>query len=165
MTNTIIVIVAIATLIVLGLITVLNILTQEKRKLDITWSKLDKALIKRRDTVPYLLESARISDPRWKSLKDARAALLSNQIPARQRIELEEKLGNAIEALIAIAKTDESVRTDTGFLESKKDLRKDIPTEINPLIAKWTADAEKYNDKLELFPYSIAAKIFRQHAV
>ena len=161
MTNAIIVIVAIASLIVLGLVTVLNILNQEKSHLDAIWAKLNKAWVVRRDTVPYLLESTRDDDPRWKALKDARATLLSIHIPSRERIELEEKLGNAIEAMVSVAKTHDSIRTDTGFLEAKKDLRKDLPTEIEPLIEKWTVAAEEYNDKLKVFPYSVAVKIFR----
>ena len=161
MVNTIIIITALAMLLVLFMLTMWSVLAQEKTQAEAAWDELDKVWVKRRDTVPYLLESARIDDGRWKALKDKRTQLMSNQIERRQRLDLEEQLGNAIEAMIAVAREHEEVRHSTGFMEAEKDLRKDIPVEIDEVWRKFKASAEDYNDKLVKFPYIIAAKVFR----
>lgn len=169
MKDFIVLVITIFTLVVLFALTLLNILRQHKNKADAAWNELDKQLIIRRDTVPCLLESARIQAgseadgpfKRWEMLKNMRSELLKNNLPRDKRLDLEIKLGNAIEALCAIAKEHPEIGKDTIFLESEKDLRRDTAVEIKKAYEKWTVCSGEYNDKLHKFPYIVPAKIFR----
>jgi len=156
MTKTLI-ISAIIILILLSVLTLLNVLLQYKKKEESAWVELEKVFIKRRDMVPLILESARIDDPRWAALKDKREKLLKNESDKQIRLELENQFENAISAFIAVA---DGIR-DSVFLEAKKDLLKDIRQEIDPAMKKYLDCSRELNDKLNKFPYSIAAKIFR----
>ncbi|OIP80739.1 hypothetical protein COW94_04695 [Candidatus Peregrinibacteria bacterium CG22_combo_CG10-13_8_21_14_all_44_10] len=165
MTNVLIISITIIVLAVLFVFTMLNVLSSYKTKVDAAWDELDKIWIQRRDTVPYLLETARIDDSRWKALKDKRAELMQFEIDKTTRIELEEQLGNAIAAMIAVAREHEDIKRDTGFLEAEKDLRKDLQVFIDESTKKFEEYAAEYNDKITQFPYIIAAKIFRLHRI
>ena len=123
MVNTIIIITALAMLLVLFMLTMWSVLAQEKTQAEAAWDELDKVWVKRRDTVPYLLESARIDDGRWKALKDKRTQLMSNQIERRQRLDLEEQLGNAIEAMIAVARASWKQKKICGKIFPWKSMR------------------------------------------
>src|SRR3989339_1755812 len=149
--NAIIIVVALVVLAILFMLTMLNVLAHDKTHADAAWDELDKAWIKRRDTVPYLLESVRLDDGRWEALKEKRAELLRNDLKKEERLKLEEELGNAIEAMIAIAREHKEIRQDTGFLEAEKDLRKDIPAEIDIMVEKFKKNAQDYNDKTKKF--------------
>lgn len=165
MTNILIISITIIVLAMLFVLTMLNVLSSYKTKADAAWDELDKIWIQRRDTVPYLLETARIDDTRWKALKDKRAELMKFEIDREKRIVLEEQLGNAIAAMIAVARGHEDTSRDTGFLEAEKDLRKDLQVFIDEGTKKFIDFAAEYDDKINKFPYIIAAKIFRLHKV
>ncbi|MFA6528575.1 MAG: LemA family protein [Candidatus Gracilibacteria bacterium] len=161
MTDLLVLTVMVFTLGVLFILTMLNVLHQHKNKAEAAWNELDKQLIIRRDTIPCLLESARIKDPRWDNLKNMRTELLNNQIDKSHRLELELKLGNAIEALIATANEYENIHKDTVFLEASKDLKRDTAVEIKKAYDKWLVYSGEYNDKRKKFPYIVAAKLMR----
>jgi len=159
--NILIILVAASVLAVLFALTMLNVLAGYKVQAEAAWDELDKVWIQRRDTIPYLLEAARIDDSRWKTLKDKRAELMRFDMEKKKRLDLEEQLGNAIAAMIAIAREHDEIKHDTGFLEAEKDLRKDLQIEIDERSKKFKEYATEYNDKIGQFPYIIAAKIFR----
>ena len=146
---------------VLFMLTMVNVLNQYKHKADAAWNELDKQLIIRRDTVPCLLQSARIQDKRWAMLRDMRTELLKNDIPKDKRLDLEIKFGNAIEALLAIARNHEQINKNTSFLEAEKDLRHDTAVDIRAAYDKWEKYSREYDEKISKFPYSNASKIFR----
>ncbi len=163
--NILIAVVTVFVLAILFALTMLNVLSGHKTQVEAAWDELDEIWIKRRDTVPYLLETARIDDSRWKTLKDKRTELLAFEIERSKRLELEEHLGNAIAALIATAREHDDIKHDTGFLEAEKDLRKDYQVEIDEKMKKFEDYAAEYNDKINKFPYIIAAKIFKLHKI
>lgn len=150
--------------VLLGLffLTLLNVLKQTRDKAEAAWEELDKIWVRRRDIVPYLLETAHLQEgERWQGLKNLRAELLDNHIPTDKRQELEEKFENAIEAFIAIAREHEDIRHDVGFLEAEKDLRKDIHAEIEQAKKLYEGAQAEYDDKSGKFPYIIAAKFIK----
>lgn len=153
----ILIISTVITLLLLFELTMLNVLMQYKNKTNAAWSELLKALVKRRDMVPLLLESARTDDSRWAALKTKREELLNNRIGKDAKLELEKQFGNAIEAFVAIVKDNKN----SVFHEAKKDLLKDIHEEIAPAMQKYLNYSTEFNDKLKEFPYIMAAKIFR----
>ncbi|MBU1019089.1 MAG: LemA family protein [Patescibacteria group bacterium] len=159
MTNFLIILATMFFLAIMLLAAAFSIMREYKRKMDLAWDKLDKLLVYRRDVVPYLLENSRIDDGRWKALKDKRIELLKNNISRSERLDLEVQLGNAIEALIAIAREHDEISSNTNFLEAKKD----IMVEIDEALKAYEEAEKEYNDKKEKFPYSVAASA-RQRA-
>lgn len=161
MTNLLIAAVTVIFLFILFMLTMLNVLHQYKNKMDAAWDELDKLWVRRRDIVPYLLENTRTEDPRWKALKNKRIELLKNNIPKKERVDLEDQLENAIAAMIVVAREHDDIRRNTNFLEAEKDLRKDILTEIEGAKKIYEEAKQEYDDKSGEFPYIMAAKLIR----
>ena len=154
--------VAVLFLCLLLFLTMLNSLSLKKKEIDQEWRKLDRVFEKRRDTVPYLLETARINAPEWGNLKKWRTELMRNNIPRDERLELEEKMQNAAEALIVTAREHDEIRRDTGFLEAEKDIRKDMVVEIEEAQQSYEQKQQNFNDKLKKFPYIMASGFIRK---
>jgi len=155
MNDLIILFITFGVLLVLFMLTIINVLSHHKHKADAAWNELDRFLVVRRDTVPCMLESARIKDTRWNALMKLRNELMKNGIDRTERIDLEVKLGNAIEAFSAVAKEYESVAKNTVFLEAEKDLRKDTAVDIKKAYEKWRGYEQEYQGKRQSFPYNL----------
>ena len=107
---------------------------------------------KRRDTVPYLLESARAAaepDDTWRKLAADRAEFMVPQ-NYQKELEFEQILQRYLSAL--------DFRT-LNFLDAKKDIQ-----ELSRLIEQQKQDRQaaidRFNERRKQFPYSLASGIF-----
>lgn len=113
---------------------------------------LQRDFEKRRDTVPYLLESARAAgEPTdtWRKLVEDRAQFQNPQ-PYEKELEFERQLNSYLGAA--------SFRT-VNFLDAKKDIE-----ELSRLIEKQKEERlqsiHRFNERRKQFPYSLASGIF-----
>ena len=113
---------------------------------------LQKDFEKRRDTVPYLLEGARqAGEPTdtWRRLAEDRAQFHKHQ-SYQKELEFEKTLHNYLQSA--------NFRT-VHFLDAKKDIE-----ELSVLIEQQKQDRivamNRFNERCEQFPYSLAKIIF-----
>lgn len=113
---------------------------------------LMKDLAKRRDAVPYLLESARQeAEPgdAWRRLVELRTQFLEPTSYAKE-LEFEAALKNYL---------DQSPFKGVNFLDARKDIE-----ELSALIEQQKKDRieafSRFNERRKQFPYSLASAIF-----
>lgn len=108
---------------------------------------------KRRDTVPYLLESSRTeggeTTDAWRKLAEERAQFMTPQ-NLQKELEFEKVLHHYLSTV--------SHRT-LNFLDAKKDIE-----ELSKLIEQQKKDRQdalnRFNERRKQFPYSLSAAIF-----
>ncbi len=150
--NIFLLIIAAAVLGFTGLLWLRGSLLHELRDAKEKEAILKKDFEKRRDTVPYLLESARAaSEPTdsWRKLVEDRAQFQKAQ-PYEKELEFERSLHNYL--------SSNTIRT-VNFLEAKKDIE-----ELSQLIEKQKQERQdalsRFNERRKQFPYSLASGIF-----
>lgn len=156
MENIILIVIAALTLIFIWLIwlrhSLVYVLNQAERQRAI----LQTDLSKRRDIVPYLLESCRgeVDPGMWQKLLTARAEFHKDTEFAAEW-EFEKQLMHFIQ---------ETKVTSVSYLEAKKDI-----VEMATLIEKGkqglTNAVDEFNAKRKQFPYSLASAIFGLGAI
>lgn len=107
---------------------------------------------KRRDTVPYLLESIRAvaePDDTWRKLAADRAQFMTAQ-NYQKELEFEQILERYLSTL--------DFRT-LNFLEAKKDIE-DLSTLIETQKQDRKAAMDRFNERRKQFPYSVASMVF-----
>lgn len=126
-------------------------LLHELREAKESESILQRDFEKRRDTVPYLLESARTaeSSDAWRKLAQDRMVFQEAQ-PFSKELEFEK----SIETYLSTAS-----ERSLNFLEAKKDIE-----DLSDLIEKQKTERmqaiNRFNERRKQFPYSLASAIF-----
>jgi hypothetical protein len=152
MANLILVIIAIAVIIFTWLIWLRYILLHLLQESNHHLQVLKTDLLRRRDTVPYLLESYRKAEEpneTWHKILNARKQFNDPQ-PTEKEWEFEKELLHFLR--------DTHIKS-LNFLEAKKDI-----IDLTDLIEKEKlalgAANQTFNEKKKQFPYSIASAIF-----
>jgi len=113
---------------------------------------LKKDFEKRRDTIPYLLESARVSEPpsdTWLKLAHDRAWFHHSWSMEKEN-EFEETLKRYLQG---------SSLHSVNFLDAKKDIS-DLTTLIEKEKLALAEATDDFNRMRKQFPYSLAARLF-----
>lgn len=150
--NSILLLIAAAFILFIGLLWLRQNLLHELREAQSREAVLLKDFEKRRDIVPYLLESARsATEPTdtWRKLAEDRGQFMTAQ-NTQKELEFEQTLQRYLEST--------NVRT-LNFLEAKKNIE-----ELSTLIEEQKRDRQtamnRFNERRKQFPYSVASAIF-----
>jgi len=150
--NIFLLILALAILAFIGLLWLRHNLVTELHEARAREAVLNVDFQKRRDTVPYLLESIREggeSTDAWRHLVKARA-VFEKSATLQQELEFEKILHTYLSST--------TLRTQ-NFLEAKKDLE-----DLSVLIEQQKRDRQeaisRFNERCEQVPYSLARMIF-----
>lgn len=150
--NLFLIIIAAAVLLFTGLLWLRGVLLHELRDAKEKEAILKKDFEKRRDTVPYLLESARTSSEStdtWRKLAEDRMQFQKAQ-PYEKELEFERSLHSYLSSA--------NIRS-VNFLEAKKNIE-----ELSQLIEKQKQERQdalsRFNERRKQFPYSLASGIF-----
>jgi hypothetical protein len=129
-------------------------LNQKLRRLENKEKLLRQDLSKRRDIVPYLLESARMhneTDDSWFKLMESRKQFHKvGQSKLTDEWKFEEKLRQFL--------SEQQVK-NVSYLEAKKDISL-LSDRIETTKGQWTLALNSYNQVRNQFPYSLASAIF-----
>lgn len=150
--NIILLIIAALAILFMGLLWLRQNLLTELHEAESRAAILQRDFEKRRDTVPYLLESVRAADEpndTWRKLAEDRAIFMTEQ-SYQKELEFEQTLVRYLEAT--------QVRT-LNFLDAKKDIQG-----LSQLIEQQKLDRQaamnRFNERRKQFPYSVASAIF-----
>lgn len=150
--NIILLMIAFATLVFIGIIWLRQNLLHELREALSRQQVLMKDLAKRRDSIPYLLESAKKElepSDAWRRLVELRTQFLEPQTYAKE-LEIEA----ALKQYLA-----ENFFKSVNFLDARKDIE-----DLSQLIERQKQDRldafSRFNERRKEFPYSLASAIF-----
>jgi hypothetical protein len=154
MENIFLILIAVAAVLFVWLIWARQRLTHHLRSFQRRETLLFRDLRKRRDMVPYLLESFRSKHevtPQWMDLMERRKAFhASGHIPMKHEMEFEDTLLAFVQAYdiadVNYLDAEKNIKNMTGIIENSKH--------------DWQTEHESFNRLRKSFPYSIASAIF-----
>ena len=148
----------------IGAIAVLyNRLVRARNRVDTAWSDIDVQLQRRYDLVPRLVKAVDAYAKYEKATLEAVAELRAEamrQKDIRERGRTEEKLGEGMHRLIALAESYPDLKANENFLQLQGEL---VETENYLQFARryYNGSVREYNTMTESVPSNIVAGIFK----
>ena len=148
--------------IVLWGISVYNSLISLRNKTKDQWAQIDVQLKRRFDLVPNLVETvkgyAKHESETLEKVIQARNTYLTAKTPEEQ-MKADGELSSVISKLFALSEAYPDLKANTNFANLQSELS---TTEDKISYARqfYNDDVLKYNDKIEMFPSNIIAKMF-----
>src|SRR5215831_10600720 len=136
-----------------------NQMAIKKEAVNAAWSQVDVVLQRRADLIPNLVETvkgfAKHETEVFKSIADARAALISGRTP-QEKIAANQQLDSALSRLLVIAENYPQLKSNENFLR----LQDEIAGTENRIAVerrKYNETLQRYNTSIELFPDNLVA--------
>lgn len=153
------VLLAVAGVLVVGLIVVYNGLVRAKIRVDEAWSDITVQLKRRVDLIPNLVETvkgyAKHEKGVFEEVTKARAAVTSAS-SVQETAEADNMLTGALKSLFAVAEAYPDLKANENFLELQKELV-DTEDKIQAARRFYNASVRDYNTKIKVFPTVIFA--------
>ena len=153
------VLLAVAGVLVVGLIVVYNGLVRAKIRVDEALSDITVQLKRRVDLIPNLVETvkgyAKHEKGVFEEVTKARAAVTSAS-SVQETAEADNMLTGALKSLFAVAEAYPDLKANENFLELQKELV-DTEDKIQAARRFYNASVRDYNTKIKVFPTVIFA--------
>jgi LemA protein len=144
-------------------ITTYNKLVKLRARVKNAWAQIDVQLKKRYDLIPNLVETvkgyAKHENEVLTQVTRARASVGGAQTTA-EKIEANKELTGALSRLLVVAERYPELKANTNFMDLQNQL-KDIENKIAYSRQFYNDTVMNYNQKTEMFPSNIIAKIFK----
>lgn len=142
-----------------------NSLVKKRAKTQNSWSQIDVQLKKRYDLIPNLVETAKGYAAHEKEVltevADARASVgRINGNNTQEAIEANNKLSTAIGRLMMIVEKYPDLKANSNFMMLSSQLQ-EIEHKIALARQIYNDCVMDYNNKVQMFPSNIVAKIFK----
>ena len=145
-----------------GIITYNN-LTKWKNLVKEAFSTMDIYLKKRWDLIPNLVEIVKGYAQHEKDVLEKITELRTNnyeEMSKDKKININEQITNNLSKIVAIAENYPELKSSENFSQLSKDLTK-IEDEIANSRKYYNGTVRIYNNKIQMFPNNILAKLFR----
>ena len=155
------IIILLGIILVYGIITYNN-LTKWKNLVKEAFSTMDIYLKKRWDLIPNLVEIVKGYAQHEKDVLEKITELRTNnyeEMSKDKKININEQITNNLSKIVAIAENYPELKSSENFSQLSKDLTK-IEDEISNSRKYYNGTVRIYNNKIQMFPSSIIAKIF-----
>ena len=165
MTSLIIVIVLLL-LIGVFLMVTYNSLVILRQRVQNSWSQIDIQLKRRHDLIPNLVEIvkgyAKHEQETFEKVTAARTGAISAQ-NINEQLAAENILSGALKSLFAVAEAYPELKANTNFLELQSQLT-DTEDKISFARQFYNDTVQKFNTKIELFPFNLIAGFFFENS-
>lgn len=158
-----IIIIAVLVLLVLFVAMVYNKMVANKNRTLEAWSGVDVFLKKRYDVIPNLVETVKGYATHEKSTFDDitrhRAEAMGAKSP-EEKIESENKLGQSLMNLFAVAENYPELKANSNFMQLQQQLV-DLENDIEKSRRYYNGTVRENNTYIESFPSNIIAGLFK----
>ena len=157
-----IVIIVLIVLLLVFIIAVFNALIKLRNSVKDHWSQIDIQLKRRFDLIPNIVETvkayAKHEEETLKEVVEARN-LYEKSTTHEEAINADLKLNEYVPKLIALAEAYPELKANENFVHLQKELSE---TEDKIAYARqfYSDSVLKYNNKIQMFPNNIVAKLF-----
>jgi len=156
---------AIILVILLGIggkfVSIHNQLAVQQEAVKAQWADVDVVLQRRADLIPNLVNTvkgfAAHETEVYKSIADARAALISGRTP-QDKITANDQLSGALSRLLVVAENYPQLKSNENFLSLQNQLE-GSENRIAVERRKYNEALQTYNATLQLFPQNIVASL------
>ena len=152
----ILIVIAILLIIVLQMY---NNLVKKRNAVKQSKSGIDVYLNQRFDLIPNLVECVKGYSKHEQSIFTEIANLRTSYMNQSKDIKSAENLNNKMNQLIAVAENYPELKSSEQYLNLQKNLTK-IESQLQAARRIYNADVTNYNNKIELVPSNIIAKMF-----
>ncbi len=152
----ILIVIAILLIIVLQMY---NNLVKKRNAVKQSKSGIDVYLNQRFDLIPNLVECVKGYSKHEQSIITEIADLRTSYMNQSKDIKSAENLNNKMNQLIAVAENYPELKASEQYLNLQKNLTK-IESQLQAARRIYNADVTNYNNKIELVPSNIIAKMF-----
>ena len=155
-------VISILTITIIYVLLTYNKLIKLNNNVNEAFSTMDVSLKKRWDLVPNLVEIvkgyAKYESETLNQIINFRSGIYDN-LNNDEKLKTNEKITNEISKLLAMVENYPELKANENFLNLSKDL-KNIEDEISKSRRYFNAVVREYNNKVEMIPSNIIAKIF-----
>jgi len=159
------IVIAIVLVILLGFgakfVCIHNQLAVQQEALKAQWADVDVVLQRRSDLIPNLVNTvkgfAAHETEVYKSIADARAALISGRTP-QDKIAANDQLSGALSRLLVVAENYPQLKSNENFMSLQNQLE-GSENRIAVERRKYNEALQTYNATLQLFPQNIVASM------
>lgn len=148
---------------VIWMITIYNLLIQDRTRVLTAWSDIDVQLKRRHDLIPKLVDAVK----QYASYESATLAAVTELRVESERMDkisdkgrLESELGVKLHALLAIAEDYPELKANQGFLDLQYNLT-DVESHIQYARRYYNGAVRNLNVRIDSFPDMFVAKLFR----
>jgi LemA protein len=138
-----------------------NQLAVQQEAVKAQWADVEVVLQRRSDLIPNLVSTvkgfAAHETEVYKSIADARAALISGRTP-QEKIAANDQLSGALSRLLVVAENYPQLKSNENFLRLQDELS-GTENRISVERRKYNEALETYNATLQLFPQNIVASM------
>ena len=164
---TLYIIIGVIVIILLYVLITYNGLVKSNNLVKEAFSTMDVYLKKRWDLIPNLVEVVKAYAKYEKEIIEKITALRANAYESMSidnKINVNEQLTQDLSKIIAISENYPELKSSQNFIELSRDLTK-IEDEIANSRKYYNGTVRILNDKIQMFPSNIVAKIFGFHSV
>jgi LemA protein len=159
------IVIAIVLVILLGFgakfVSIHNQLAVQQEAVKAQWADVDVVLQRRSDLIPNLVNTvkgfAAHETEVYKSIADARAALISGRTP-QDKIAANDQLSGALSRLLVVAENYPQLKSNENFMSLQNQLE-GSENRIAVERRKYNEALQTYNATLQLFPQNIVASM------
>ncbi len=156
------VILAIITVVGIGVIGVYNSLVQLKNKVDEGWADIETQLKRRYDLIPNMVETvkgyAKHESKTLEAVTSARNIAMSAKTP-EEKIQAENALSGTLKTLFAVAENYPELKANENFMDLQGTLR-EVEEKLQLSRRYYNATVRDFNTKVEMFPNNLIANLF-----
>lgn len=157
------IVLVIAVLIVLFVISTNNTLVRLRNMVKNQWSQIDVLLKRRADLIPNLVETVKgYATHEKETLNDVIEARnkVASANTVNEGIEANAELSQALSRLMVVVEAYPELKANQNFLQLQESL-KETEDKISYARQFYNDAVNKYNNKVEMFPSSIVASLFK----
>ena len=153
-------------LLVLWVISIYNGLISSRQKVDNAWSQIDVQLQRRFDLIPNFVETVKGYMTHESETFEKITALRTswaNSSSVGEKAKLDGELSGALKTIMAVSENYPELKANENFKNLSNQLAK-IEEDIANSRKYYNGIVKIYNNKVEMFPSNIFAKIFGYHS-
>ncbi|MFA6272646.1 MAG: LemA family protein [Patescibacteria group bacterium] len=157
------VVLGVLALAILWLVGVYNGLITAKNRVDESWSDIDVQLKRRYDLIPNLVETvkayAKHESGVFEKVSEARSVAMGAKTPA-EHAQAENALTGTLKTLFAVAEAYPELKASENFAKLQDELS-DTENKVQAARRFYNGNVRDFNIKIELFPNSVVAGMFK----
>ena len=155
------IILIVVVLILIWIVSVYNGLISSRQKVDNAWSQIDVQLQRRFDLIPNFVETVKgymtHESETFEKIAKLRTSW-ANTSSVGEKAKLDGELSSTLKTIMAVSENYPELKANENFLQLSKDLTS-IEDEIAQSRKYYNAVVKNYNNKVEMIPSNIIAKI------
>ena len=160
MNTTLVIVIAIVSVLMLIIVSVFNSLTNKKNQVINAFGSVDVQLKNRYDLIPNLVAAVQQYTTHERELltkiTDLRSKILKHDITAEDRVNLDNQITAALSGLMVSVENYPDLKANQNFIDLQRALN-EVESQIAAARRAYNAAVTDYNNAIEMFPGNLLA--------